>query len=183
MAKDPVVPRYTRLRLLRILATTSNSFFPFSRHPTRTQERGPDPRTRTRPKNDDRQRLVDQPLDTLFAALLLIQLACLPTLYSSSYMVALNACRCSDDGCVNTLDALPLKCGLPQSTLEAEDILPKVIATIGDQDSTVRHAAYKVLKRQMFLPDTILKSERLHHLWSRAAFEGDVHCYADGGVT
>lgn len=171
--------------------TSSNSsgdnsklFLPFQSPPnsnprtkTRTQE------SRTRPKNQDRQRLVDQPLDTLFAALLLIQLACVPTLYSSSYMIAFNACRCSDDGCINALDTLPLKCGLPQSTLKAEDILPKVTATIGDQDSTVRHAAYNVLKHQLFLPDTIVESERLHHFWSKAAFEGDVYCYANGGVT
>lgn len=77
--------------------------------PTRTQEQDPtqeprpDPRTRTasallvrRPSAIHFSELmcsVDQPLDTLFAALLLIQLACLPTLYSSSYMVAINACQ------------------------------------------------------------------------------------------
>ncbi|CAG1965759.1 unnamed protein product [Fusarium graminearum] len=41
-------------------------------------------------------------------------------------MVAFNAFLCSDDGCINALDALPLKCSLPQSTPEAEDILSKV---------------------------------------------------------
>ncbi|CZS79663.1 unnamed protein product [Fusarium graminearum] len=157
---------------------------------TRPQERGPDPKnedpTQERgpdPKNEDRQHLVDQPLDTLFAALLLIQLACLPTLYSSSYMVAINACQCSADGCINALDALPLKCGLPKSTLEAKDILPKVTAKIVDHDSTVGYAAYNFLRRQLFLPDTILEFERLHHFWPKAAFEEDVYCYADGGVT
>ncbi|UZP36912.1 hypothetical protein NXS19_004728 [Fusarium pseudograminearum] len=63
---------------------------PTPRTKTRPQERGPDPRMKTRPNNEDptqesRPPAPYQPLDTLFAALLLIQLACLPTLYSSSY--------------------------------------------------------------------------------------------------
>ncbi|VTO87252.1 unnamed protein product [Fusarium graminearum] len=90
-----------------------------------TQERGPDPRTRTRPKNQDRQRLSTfgpylQPYSSSNLP------ACLLSIPPRMGMVAFSAFRCSDDGCINALDALPLKCGLPQSTLEAEDILPKV---------------------------------------------------------
>ncbi|KAK6709887.1 hypothetical protein SNK05_004363 [Fusarium graminearum] len=79
MAKDLVVPRYTRLRPLRILAaTTPNSSFHFNHHPARTHERrpdpkneGPNPRAKTRPKNEDPTQEprppapVDQPLDLI----------------------------------------------------------------------------------------------------------------------
>ncbi|KAI6753658.1 hypothetical protein HG531_005827 [Fusarium graminearum] len=157
MAKDLVVPRYTRLRPLRILAaTTPNSSFHFNHHPARTHERrpdpkneGPNPRAKTRPKNEDPTQEPRPPAPVgetpechlFFGANVFGRSTFGPYLqpYSSSNlpacllsipprmgMVAFSAFRCSDDGCINALDALPLKCGLPQSTLEAEDILPKV---------------------------------------------------------
>ncbi|CEF76374.1 unnamed protein product [Fusarium graminearum] len=71
---------------------------------------------------------------------------------------------------------------LGADTLLPEDILLKVAAMVGDELSPVRLAAYNALKRQVVLPDTILRSEKLYRQWLRAALTEDICCYVDGGV-
>ncbi|UZP36916.1 hypothetical protein NXS19_004732 [Fusarium pseudograminearum] len=72
---------------------------------------------------------------------------------------------------------------LGADTLLPENILLKIAAMVDDRSPQIKGAACNALKRQVVLPDTILRSEKLYRCWLRAAVMEDVYCYVEGGST